>query len=589
MRHTYSAPIVLTGLACVLGFVSLATASTLNESFGPPGTIAEPEVSIVLPLDVDEDGDLDIVFADQDYYSSIGWYENLGGGLFDYEETDISEDVEYPEDLFLADVDGDGDDDLLSASSGDGKIAWDEFLGGGDFGVQQVITTDADGACSVCAADLDGDGDTDVVCTARGDNTIAWYENLGGGIFGPQQVITLDADDVQDVDAADLDGDGDLDVLSASPEDSKIAWYENLGGGTFGSQQVITISLPGVSVAQAVDLDGDGDVDVLTEDNNEDKVVWLENQGGGTFNPGQTLYEASNEYVEEVCAADVDGDGDPDVLVVTEDQTYWVRHLTWIENLGGGAFGAPVELVQSTGYVEDIQVLDVDGDGDLDFVVNGDEEIRWFENLGGGSYHRWVAQSTYGKFDATCAADLDADGDPDILSGEEVRNYEGLLCWTENRMGGLPPTAAYCFGDGTGGACPCGNPGRLGEGCANSTSHGSTLSAVGEPSVGFDSLILVAHHIPTGMSCLFFQGDTPVGDGVPFGDGLRCVGPPFVRLEVGFELGTGAALTQSPISITGGALPGQTKYYQCWYRDAGASPCGFEFNLSNGVSVVWGP
>ena len=890
MRSTYSVPTVPTGLACVLGLVSLTTASMANESFGPPAVLSNLQARCVLPLDVDEDGDLDVVLADADG-DRIGWCENLGGGLFDYDQTVISYGVDSPRDLILADVDGDGDDDLLSASSGDGKIAWYEFLGGGDFGVQQVITTDADGARSVSAADLDGDGDTDVVCASTWDNTIAWYENdgfqnftevvisdtigapgqveavdldgtggvdllftdseggklawyendgsgnfaapqvieelgnyenssfltvdidgdgdldvlsnltaedrlvwfealgggafggshqvsthngiegfyaadidgdgdvdvtsfrdleiaihenlgagsfgpreligygaggldslavadldgeghvdilfcvsmvedhyegqiawcqggslfglendlpavtsyselndvlaedpdadgdldvvaawelsdrivwyenlgnqafateqiislgvadtqdiltadldgdgdpdllsasedddkvawyenLGGGIFGPQQVITLDADYAQDVDAADLDGDGDLDVLSASMEDAKVAWYENLGGGTFGPQQVITTDLPDAYVAQAVDLDGDGNVDVLTVNENEQEVVWFENQGGGAFDPKQTLYAPSNEYVEEICTADIDGDGDPDVLVASDGMDDGINRLVWIENLGWGAFGASVEIVQSAWGIDGIQVTDVDGDGDLDPLTRIDEEIRWYENLGGGSYHRWTSQSTYGEFDAFCAGDLDGDGVQDIVSGGEVHNYEGLLCWTENRMGGLPPITAYCFGDGTGGACPCGNHGLLGEGCANSTSHGSHLSAVGEPSVGFDSLLLVAHHIPMGMSCLFFQGDTPVGGGVPFGDGLRCIGPPFVRLEVGFELGTGAALTQSPISIAGGVLPGQTKYYQCWYRDAGASPCGFEFNLSNGVSVVWGP
>ena len=99
------------------------------------------------------------------------------------------------------------------------------------FGAQQEITTDAEGACSVYATDLDGDGDADVLSASTYDDKIAWYENLGGGAFGPQQVITTDADVVYSVYATDLDGDGDADVLSASQDDDKIAWYENLGEG----------------------------------------------------------------------------------------------------------------------------------------------------------------------------------------------------------------------------------------------------------------------------------------------------------------------------------------------------------------------
>ena len=76
------------------------------------------------------------------------------------------------------------------------------------FGVQQVITTATDGAESVYATDLDGDGDMDVLSASSGDDKIAWYENLGSGNFGPQQVITTAADGATSVYAADLDGDG---------------------------------------------------------------------------------------------------------------------------------------------------------------------------------------------------------------------------------------------------------------------------------------------------------------------------------------------------------------------------------------------
>ena len=70
--------------------------------------------------------------------------------------------------------------DVLSASSTDHKIAWYENTdGAGNFGSQQIITTNANGAGSVYAEDLDGDGDMDVLSASQGDGKIAWYENLG--------------------------------------------------------------------------------------------------------------------------------------------------------------------------------------------------------------------------------------------------------------------------------------------------------------------------------------------------------------------------------------------------------------------------
>ncbi|MAB88715.1 MAG: hypothetical protein CMJ90_04565, partial [Planctomycetes bacterium] len=106
---------------------------------------------------------------------------------------------------------------------------------------------------------------------------IAWYENTGGGTFGTQQVITTNADGAYSVYATDLDGDGDNDVLSASYFDNKIAWYENTGGGTFGTQQVITTNADGPYTVYATDLDGDGDADVLYDSFNDNKIAWCEN------------------------------------------------------------------------------------------------------------------------------------------------------------------------------------------------------------------------------------------------------------------------------------------------------------------------
>jgi hypothetical protein len=80
----------------------------------------------------------------------------------------------------------------------------------------------------VYGADIDGDGDTDVLSASARDDKIAWYENIDGqGNFGLQQIITTNADFALSVYAVDVDGDGDTDVLSASSVDQKIAWYEN--------------------------------------------------------------------------------------------------------------------------------------------------------------------------------------------------------------------------------------------------------------------------------------------------------------------------------------------------------------------------
>ncbi len=90
-----------------------------------------------------------------------------------------------------------------------------------------MISLAANGPRDARAADLDGDGDLDVVSASSYDDQIAWYENLGGGSFGPLQSITTAADAAFCVVPADLDGDGHVDLVSASILDDQVAWYGN--------------------------------------------------------------------------------------------------------------------------------------------------------------------------------------------------------------------------------------------------------------------------------------------------------------------------------------------------------------------------
>ncbi|MBT5122039.1 MAG: hypothetical protein HOM38_04860, partial [Euryarchaeota archaeon] len=92
------------------------------------------------------------------------------------------------------------------------------------------IATSAEGAYSVYAADMDDDGDLDIVSASGIDDTIAWYENDGAA--NPSWTATdiaTTADNARSVFVADMDGDGDLDIVSASCEDDTIAWYESDG------------------------------------------------------------------------------------------------------------------------------------------------------------------------------------------------------------------------------------------------------------------------------------------------------------------------------------------------------------------------
>ncbi|MCP5090822.1 MAG: VCBS repeat-containing protein, partial [Gammaproteobacteria bacterium] len=126
------------------------------------------------------------------------------------------------------DIDGDGDLDVLSADQNTDQIAWYENDGSGSFIATHVVSTNADAVISVTAADVDGDGDMDILSASFSDNKVAWYENDGAENF-TEHTITTGANGALMVTTVDMDGDGDMDVLSASQTDDTVAWYENDG------------------------------------------------------------------------------------------------------------------------------------------------------------------------------------------------------------------------------------------------------------------------------------------------------------------------------------------------------------------------
>ncbi|MCP4165634.1 MAG: VCBS repeat-containing protein, partial [Chloroflexi bacterium] len=144
------------------------------------------------------------------------------------------------------------------------------------------IATSANGAESVYAADMDNDGDMDILSASRLDDTIAWYENDGAAdpSFTASDIATS-ANGARSVYAADMDNDGDMDILSASANDNTIAWYENDGAidPSFSASNIATSAAYAKSV-YAADMDNDGDMDILSASWLDDTIAWYENEGG---------------------------------------------------------------------------------------------------------------------------------------------------------------------------------------------------------------------------------------------------------------------------------------------------------------------
>jgi len=202
------------------------------------------EVHTVVAGDMDGDGDMDVLAGSErapgQPVSGIAWYRyNPNNGL--YAPLVIST-VANPLFVAAADVNGDGHMDALAASNaehGADEIYWYNgatgLVGWPTEDVRNVIYNNAPYGSWVSAADMDGDGDVDVLSTSYlspaspSYAAVMWHENLGGVNPGfATDWITTSRAGALSVFPADIDGDGGLDVISASAADNTVAWYRNL-------------------------------------------------------------------------------------------------------------------------------------------------------------------------------------------------------------------------------------------------------------------------------------------------------------------------------------------------------------------------
>jgi hypothetical protein len=252
---------------------------------------------------------------------------------------------------------------------------------------------------------------------------------------------------------SDIDLDGDIDLLVAEmgqirPSNEKIGTVtllENRGDETFDHHALVD-GVARVTDIQPGDFDGDGDVDLAVGQFGYDQgeIRWMENQGGLVFESHMLLNLPGTIHVP---VADMDGDGDLDITALVS-QTW--EQVYVFENDGTGTFephivyGATNEDFGSSG----MSLADLDQDGDPDLLyTNGDafdyipslprpwHGVQWLENRGGLEfvYHR--LGDFPGAFSAA-AADADNDGDLDVFVVSMFADWSdpeaASIAWFEN-------------------------------------------------------------------------------------------------------------------------------------------------------------
>ncbi len=614
-------------------------------------------------VDFDGDSDLDIYTVNTATLLAQGarWWRNVGGGFYADETasrwiglggtgSSIAPSlvlasgtfIDFSGDGDFADIDNDGDMDLLHTSYGsvfggqipsrvflnDGAGFFEEFnpsgfqlsgfnIQAGDPGLwcegtQDSNTTSSDGTeCDIATSgvdgdfgDIDGDFDLDILQGAISELPRMYQNRLSenGGVLSFRDVTgsTFQAgystgSGHYEQEMGDLDGDGDLDILGVNWEGGfgfNETTLKNLGDGTFQFVQSLPGSIADDSEGDFIDYDNDGDLDILIANfAGQDRLYRNNNNGGQNFLFTQVPYAPSAETALDSDCCDVDGDGDYDVFTANNFQaanTYFENvtdipdsHAPYLPNVEQ----APDRTPSAAPTVVRVHVYD-----------NAPYYITWYNptqliySVNGGASVTTPAVSSGGQvFRAEIPGSLIGTVQYHFVSEDQYGNQgqSATRAYVAGN-GSLNTGAAFCFGDGTGAACPCAN-GGLGEGCQNSTGGGATLTGFGHASFTNDGLGFSVSGAPAGNPGLILRGTNMIAN--PVGDGILCMSQGVKRSQVTVTSPAGTA-TYTHFNGQGFGSVGLNNAptnFQFYYRDVAGSCTGAGFNFTNAWTVTYLP
>ncbi|MDP8208802.1 MAG: T9SS type A sorting domain-containing protein [Candidatus Electryonea clarkiae] len=227
----------------------------------------------------------------------------------------------------------------------------------------------------------------------------------------------------------DYDADGDSDVVVSGGFANYMHWFENTGACQFEEYNIEAVP-DCVIVFKFEDLDGDEDFDLVLEQGRYDSVYILLNSGNNEFTE---ILRYSFSYCDDIEVGDIDNDGDKDILLAGRnviDRRYYL--ITWLENrnMEFDFVNNVIEYGEGS-RCKNVDLVDIDNDNDLDIFAEvslGFGYLFYYENLDNGNF---IDSSVYWQpcwdFDT---GDIDNDGDLDFVVGQY--NDQVHFSWWEN-------------------------------------------------------------------------------------------------------------------------------------------------------------